>query len=132
MLLRHEKLKAAAILLLVVTVATSGFTPSAYGACVFSDFQRDRSASKCSGSRCSCSTAKSEVRACCCDKREPAPAPSPVAAWGKVGGDLNWIHWAYPPAAVVADDAQVAREQRDSATNVLTRSIQSVLCIWRI
>jgi hypothetical protein len=132
MLWRRDKLKAAAILLLVAAVATSGFSNSTCGARVCSDFQSERTASKCSRSRCSCSTAESEIRACCCGEREQTPAPSPVAGWGKAGGELTWIHCAYPPAAVVAQDAHAVTEQRDSATAVLNRSIQSVLCVWRI
>jgi hypothetical protein len=132
MLLRHDKVKAAAILLLVASIATSGFTKSACSAGACSDFQTDRPVSKCCGSRCSCFTAESEVRACCCGQREQSPAPSPVAARGKVSGDLTWIPGAYLPSAVVVDDTQAVTEQRDSAATVLTRSIQSLLCIWRL
>ena len=132
MFLRHSNLRAAMALLVAFSVAMggSGLAVCAAGPCA--DSQSASPTSKCCGPRCSCLDADHGVLTCCCSKRDKEPAPSPISASIKSRVELTWIPWAIPLATSTFWFAFIHAEEAGSASSLIARSVQSVLCIWRI
>jgi hypothetical protein len=130
MIRRHSKLKAAITLVLATSVAAGGFGQAlcAGNPCADSSGTSPR----CCGPQCVCPEAATEVRACCCGKHQSSPSPVPARMSAKAGVELSWIPWASPPAALVAIAALPHAGESVSSSPAIERSVQSVLCIWRI
>jgi hypothetical protein len=129
---QQSNLNAAIILMLATSVAAGGFGQTRCAANLCVDSSAGASTSGCCGPQCRCSGAVSEVRACCCTKPDKDPAQLPATTSSKVSTDLSWIPWAYLPAGAVAIAALAHAEESVSSSSPIVRSVQSVLCIWRI
>jgi len=129
---RRNNLKSVTVHLLATSIVANGFVGYAQSG-VCTDLPSARFSSECSRSRCCCCPATGEGQSCCCGPQQNPPLP-PAAALdeGRVG--LNWMQWVNPPSVVfeVAACERGAPLPSQHLFFPLGRSVQLLLCIWRI
>jgi hypothetical protein len=129
MLSRRNNLKAATIFLVVVAIAAGGVAQDACdGSLSFHAKSRGSSSNSCCA-KCGCSKTVTEVRACCCSKRDKGPGTPPTTNSGKVRSELTWMPWAYCQVASVPAGSLEHTQQPVCGTSLVARSAQAVLCI---
>ena len=133
MLSRCKNLKVATTLLLLVAIATTGFAPVAHatGLCL----ERDgvKPVSDCATSAPCCCGTSPDTRACCCRQNE-TPSPQPPATPNDTGRTIKWMPWIEAAFGhlMTAPPARSNSLPLRSFFTPFQRSIQSLLCVWRI
>jgi hypothetical protein len=132
MLRPSNNLKAATTLGTLVVVVVAGFTPVARaGRCI--EHCRVTPAAGCvTAAPCCCGTT-SETRACRC-RQNGSPEPQPPATPNDTGRTIKWIPWLDTPQGLLTKDAPERSRFLPPVSfhTPIQRSIQSLLCIWRI
>jgi len=124
-------LKIATTLLMLVAIAATGFVPVALAEpCVVQDGVKPAACA--TATRCCCGTSP-EARACCC-RQNDTPSQPPPAAPNDTGRTLKWTPWIDAPLS----DLGIAHPEQSnplpprSFFTPFQRTIQSLLCVWRI
>ena len=129
MFARHTISRIATSLLGLVAIGSMGFAaPRQCG-----DLKPRDPKSICGIDRPCCCGTTATSGACCChrDEETPTPLPAPPDDQGRM---QMWVPWIGTPSALVV---LVPREQADvvpfsSFISTFARSVQSLLCVWRV
>jgi len=128
----RKTLKLVTTLPLLVAIVATGFVPvtRASDPCV-GDGVKPKPACAAS-SRCCCK-ATAGSRACCCRRDNDSPPPPPATPNDSARA-LKWVPWVDAPSRIFVI---VARQRASFAHGggfytSLQRSVQTLLCIWRI
>jgi hypothetical protein len=129
---RRKNLKVATTLLGLVVIAVAGMVP-ATSAGPSRDHECAKRPLRCAGSANCCCSKSAKAGPCCCGKNDAPLSPPPVIP-NDTRGALKWIPWIGTPA----DDLVIVRAERTIRFHtcdflpIFQRSVQVLLCVWRI
>jgi hypothetical protein len=127
--LPHDNLKVVFALLLTGSIAASGFAEC--GSTRFCTSVAGAT-SNCAAAECCCCRRTNESRTCCCASKESPPGPTTGS--NQAGDGLKWLSWAQAELEV-ASIIPIGLETTQPSSQLLTpvrRSVQLLLCIWRL
>ena len=133
MLSRCQNLKVATTLFMAVVVAATGFAPVAHVTDSCMEHDGVMSVLVCfTSARCCCGTSP-DTRACCC-RQNDAPYPQPPAIPNDSCRTIKWMPWI---DELLGQQTFFLPKRSNSLPTPsfsipFQRSIQSLLCVWRI
>ena len=129
----RKTLKLVTTLPLVVAIVTTGFAPvtRASGPCIERDGVKLKRSCATSG-RCCCA-ATAESRTCCC-RQDKNPPPPPLTAPNDPERTLKLVPWVNAPSGefVIITRERASLPYCGGFYSPLKRSVQTLLCVWRI
>lgn len=130
---RCKNLKFATALLMLVTIAATGLVPVAPATVVCLEQDGVKPAVVCANSASCCCEPTAESRACGCRQNDDVPSPLPAVP-NDSGRTLKWVARIDAPLGelVLAPPGRTNPLQRRSFSASFQRSLQTLLCVWRI
>jgi hypothetical protein len=129
MLRQPKTSKVATTLVVLLTIVATGLAPvaDASSLCALGN-----GVESCAVEVSCCCGDMAEARACCCRREKDSPPPASVPS--NAGSALKWMTWVETQASTLAiatpDHADLLPGRSIFAFH--PRSVQSLLCVWRI